>query len=164
MRDRSAIHRLQDRASQCRAAVVYDPQNDEVDFSGSSFPLRLPPTRIMLPPDKNADPFAWSSKCAVEFAGFDVCLLIPGKRFDPAGTRHGRGGGWYDRFLSNIPASWLRIGIAPRSNISRSFLEREAWDEPVDWVLAQDDLRWIAYETMARNRPPPNLRITEKRW
>ncbi len=137
--------------SQCEAAIVYDPRNDEIDLADPSVPLQLPPNRIILPSDKNSDPFAWSLKCAVEFADFDVCLLIPGKCFDPVGTRHGRGGGWYDRFLSKIPPSWLRIGVATISDISQIPLKREAWDEPVDWVLAVDGHNWTVFETGARN-------------
>ena len=151
MPERSAIHRLKDRLSRCDAVVVYDSKDDEIDLADPSFPIRLPLTRIILPSDKNSDPFAWSLKCAVEFAGLDVFLLIPGKRFDMVGTRHGRGGGWYDRFLSKIPPSWLRIGVAPMSCISQIPLKREAWDEPMDWVLAVDGHNWTVFETGARN-------------
>ena len=151
MHHRSVNQRLQDTVSRREAAIVYDPRDDEIDLADPSFPLRLPLNRIILPFDKNSDPFAWSLKCAVEFAGLDACLFIPGKRFDLAGTRHGRGGGWYDRFLSKIPSSWLRIGVAPMFDISPTPLKREAWDEPVDWVLAVDGHNWTVFETKARN-------------
>lgn len=62
-------------------------------------------------------------------------LFIPGTRFDVHGTRRGRGGGWYDRFLSRIPRSWLRIGVCRSDQWSETDLERRAWDEPMDHIV-----------------------------
>ena len=61
-------------------------------------------------------------------------ILVPGREFDKTGTRHGKGAGWYDRFLSAVPQEWLRIGICYESQMSHSPLVRESWDEPMDYV------------------------------
>jgi 5-formyltetrahydrofolate cyclo-ligase len=39
------------------------------------------------------------------------CVFVPGLAFDGTGLRLGRGGGFYDRFLSQAPASLARIGL-----------------------------------------------------
>ncbi len=136
-------------ASHCDACIVHDPLPGEPDYRDASFPLSLYVSRLILPTDKNADPFAWAKTCAERFADDRPFLLIPGRRFDAHGTRHSKGHGWYDRFLSQVPRTWLRIGVADATHISFSRLERRPWDESVDWVLAQSGSRWEAYHAQS---------------
>ncbi len=72
-----------------------------------------------------------------------VVILIPGRLFDITGTRHGRGGGWYDRFLAAVPREWFRVGFCYESQFSAAPLLREAWDQPMDavCVVGEDGLR-----------------------
>jgi 5-formyltetrahydrofolate cyclo-ligase len=58
-------------------------------------------------------PAAWEP---VPVEGLDV-VLVPGLAFDEAGRRLGRGGGFYDRFLSQIPARVRRIGLAMEAQV-----------------------------------------------
>lgn len=58
------------------------------------------------------------------------------------GTRRGKGGGWYDRFLSQIPPHWLRIGVADKSQISGTKLLGQEWDESVQWLAVRDGSSW----------------------
>lgn len=44
-------------------------------------------------------------------------ILVPGAAFDGRGFRMGYGGGFYDRFLSGIPGSCRRIGLAFESQV-----------------------------------------------
>lgn len=71
-------------------------------------------------------------------------LLIPGTKFDEAGTRHGRGGGWYDQFLAIAPTSWVRIGVVGEGQWSDTKLIRQTWDQPMDGFLFSDSatVRW----------------------
>lgn len=88
---------------------------------------------------KNQDPFALASAFSRDVpSGKKVYILIPGKRFDHLGTRHGRGGGWYDRFLSAVPREWLRIGVVGTGSLSAQPLIRRPWDEPMDLLLASE--------------------------
>ena len=68
-----------------------------------------------------------------------TALLIPGRRFDAQGARDGRGGGWYDRFLSKVPRAWLRIGFCYARQFSETPLVQNAWDEPMDVVCVVSD-------------------------
>jgi len=146
----SSLDRLQQATSDCNAAILYDPLTAEPDYRDASFPLIVPTNHLILPTDKRSDPFDRAATCIKRFANDRPFLLIPGRRFDLHGTRHGKGRGWYDRFLSRVPRTWLRIGIADAMQISSSPLTRNSWDEPMDWILISDTTRWRAYQATAK--------------
>lgn len=126
---------LQEQISVFDTCILYTPLSDEVDYADIYFPIKLPQNKIYLPSDKNSDPFELASNLSIKLSNKKVFLLIPGTKFDKFGTRHGRGGGWYDRFLSNVPRSWIRIGVTDISNFSDLKLQKNKWDEEVDYVL-----------------------------
>ncbi len=80
-----------------------------------------------------------------------ACILIPGRAFDTTGTRHGRGGGWYDRFLSQVPKHWIRIGITPEHRFHTEKLFRKSHDEPMDFIIVSGNKNWDIYKTDARS-------------
>ena len=131
--------------------ISYSTMVDEID-SGSIYTLPCNfIEEVVLPRDKNSDPFEWAVKCIEKYKEYKVCVLVPGRLFDVFGNRHGRGLGWYDRFLSSIPKHWLRIGITSHKNFSFSEISKNPWDEKVDWVIVCDeDSSLLVYETGAR--------------
>lgn len=163
--------------SKYTASIRYRPLDDEVDYGQSKLfhDLRTSGSRsgkhdasvnqlncisrvfdsgidsILLPSQKNADPLVWAARCTARFVDKTVYILIPGRRFDVLGTRHGRGNGWYDRFLSRVPVEWLRIGIADVSQLSALPLSCQSWDEPVDWIAVYDAPAWKVYQTNRRH-------------
>lgn len=147
MRKKIALRELQKLVSRCEASILYKPLKGEIDYSNHSFPLKIHANNLTLTNNKGSDPFEWVSKCIAKFKNTKLYILIPGTRFDIHGTRHGKGGGWYDRFLSEIPSTWLRIGITKTSLISPQSLKRQTWDKPVDWLISYDGNIWSAYRT-----------------
>ena len=127
------------------SGILYKSLENEHDPNGHSFPITLPRKKLILPNSKDSDPFGWAAKCIEEFRNHRPYILIPGTSFDLYGTRHGRGGGWYDRFLSKVPAEWLRIGVADKSQISKTRLEKKDWDQSVNWILVFDKSTWKAH-------------------
>ncbi|HRH24699.1 MAG TPA: 5-formyltetrahydrofolate cyclo-ligase, partial [Candidatus Paceibacterota bacterium] len=45
------------------------------------------------------------------------------------------GGGWYDRFLTKVPRSWLRVGFCYEHQFSSTPLLRQSWDQEMDAVI-----------------------------
>jgi 5,10-methenyltetrahydrofolate synthetase len=138
MQENSMLKELKNVVAGRQECILYKPLRWEVDYRSPVFPFQIANTNIVLPGNSEADPFLWASKCLELFKEVDPYILIPGSQFDIHGTRKGRGGGWYDRFLSKIPREWLRIGITHASNLSTEPITKNPWDEPVDWVIAQD--------------------------
>lgn len=132
------LRELKDLVALCDASILYQPLKGEVDYHNRAFPFDIPLNILTLPNHKDSDPFAWAAKCTTKFKDTKPFILIPGTRFDIRGTRHGKGGGWYDRFLAKVPTEWLRIGVANKSQMSETELLRQEWDQLVDWIIVCD--------------------------
>lgn len=108
--------------------IAYDPLRTEVPLTFLTETAYVIPARPSLNPEEEAER-------VLEFVGNEsAAILVPGRQFDSTGTRHGQGGGWYDRFLTHIPRSWKRIGVCFDDQFSQTPLIRQAWDQPVDYV------------------------------
>ncbi len=124
------------------AIIGYSPLEDEPDVH--DFLVKnhiLKPGRSIIA-DKHASPDDFAASLLKAHAGEKICILIPGREFDAFGARHGRGGGWYDRFLSKAPREWARIGVLHESQFSTEKLVRKAWDEPVSYLLIEKAGVW----------------------
>lgn len=130
----------------CQAAIGYTPLQNEPKPS-----FALPPVHFTITPDTSIDPIDTAKQVSSMFPNSTICVYVPGTAFDSRGTRHGRGGGWYDRFLASVPSHWLRVGLCFENSFSHDFLKREPWDQSVDWVCVTDRDRVSWYETNARN-------------
>lgn len=139
---------LQEAIAQTTLGVWYVARHDEPDPSTLPFPVGA---RTTVPASVTTDPVATANELIAAHPTDAAYLLIPGREFDRSGTRHGRGGGWYDRFLSIVPSDWIRIGVARQQDVSDAPLVRQSWDEPMDWLLIESHGTWIAYETHARD-------------
>ena len=116
-----------------RAFITYQPLRTEVAFDFVSFPESAHIETI--PPRASLDPAEEAIRLTALMGEQPVLMLIPGRLFDTSGTRHGQGGGWYDRFLSQVPGEWLRIGICYEDQFSTVPLVRENWDQSMDYVV-----------------------------
>ncbi len=63
-------------------------------------------------------------------------VIVPGLAFDRAGNRLGRGKGVYDRFLSTLPPTTLRIGLVPSALVADR-LPTEPHDVPMHAVVTE---------------------------
>lgn len=135
------------RLTNCEVVISYHPFGRE---PAPEFPFAIPPVAYTVPKSYTVDLSAIAEEVKTIVGEKRACVFIPGTAFDSRGTRHGRGGGWYDRFLVAVPSDWLRVGVCTKAEFSAEPLMREPWDQPVDWVLVQTDGDWKCYETKAR--------------
>jgi 5,10-methenyltetrahydrofolate synthetase len=63
-------------------------------------------------------------------------VLVPGRAFDNAGGRLGRGGGYYDRFLRRLPKGVVLVGITTDGSIVDLVPTTDA-DMSVDWLATE---------------------------
>jgi 5-formyltetrahydrofolate cyclo-ligase len=66
-------------------------------------------------------------------------ILVPGLAFTRQGARLGRGGGYYDRFLAQLPRETTKLGICFDVQLAES-LPAEPHDESVDGVITESGL------------------------
>lgn len=122
--------------------IGFEPMSDEPAYDDylQKLGLQIPEDRI--PADASKDPFETALHFVGLYKGESVALYIPGRQFDMQGTRHGRGHGWYDRFLSKVPRTWYRVGVLNADALSGDVLTRKPWDEPMDALLIFEDGKW----------------------
>lgn len=123
---------------------------DEPDFKNYLSASQLPDADFCIPASSSIPPAQISSELQSRYPEGNVALFIPGRRFDTSGTRHGRGHGWYDRLLALLPNRWVRIGVLSPDVLSSIPLKREAWDQPVDYLLIVTDDSFQVTNTGAR--------------
>ena len=131
--------------------VAYAPLPDEQEFVSFLKENGVRTVGVSVLTDRTTDPNAYAESLAKRYAEQKVVLLIPGRAFDASGTRHGRGGGWYDRFLATVPRAWLRVGVLSVAEFSKETLPRESWDEPMDWLLISNGGVWHAQKASAQD-------------
>ncbi len=68
-------------------------------------------------------------------------VMVPGLVFDRRGSRLGRGKGFYDRLLAQLPASTARVGITTDVSIVGALPTGEH-DQPVDWIATESGVHW----------------------
>ncbi len=154
MDSQSALKKIEAILMTCNSCIAYNAFTHEIEYKQLPLPKNIFNKTLELPHDKNLNPFEWVKKCKQEYKDNNPCILIPGKEFDIFGTRHGYGYGWYDRFLSQTPKKWLRIGVIESSKLFQDKLIKQSWDEPVDWIFSynQATFSWEIYETFARQK------------
>ena len=116
--------------------VSYFPLGDEVNPKVCALGTRFS-AALTLPADQSKDPAETAAEFSALLKHARVCIFIPGTAFDTGGVRHGRGGGWYDRFLALVPPQWVRIGFCFENQLSSEPIKKEVWDQPVDWICVQ---------------------------
>ena len=116
-------------------------------FSASKILYTIQPIATLIPADEAA-------AAQVVVSRRPAFIFVPGRAFDGTGTRHGKGAGWYDRFLGVVPQEWLRIGICYTEQFSSESLIRESWDEPMDFICVAGKYsgETTCYETFARTK------------
>lgn len=130
--------------------VTYIPVNAEVDFHALDA-ISSATDSYEIQPDRGLDPETEVTHAQTVAQGRPVAILIPGRAFDAIGTRHGKGAGWYDRFLAACPPDWIRIGLCTDKEFSTEPLVRQPWDEPMDYVVVQTNDGYTLYTTGARS-------------
>lgn len=110
-------------------ASALGPSGPGPSAPGPETPLEQPRTKWPAQPRSTATQESLSS---VEL------ILLPALAVDRAGTRLGKGGGWYDRSLSVFPASVPRLAIVFSTEIyEKATLPRQQHDWPVDGVVSE---------------------------
>jgi 5,10-methenyltetrahydrofolate synthetase len=132
------------------ASVGYQALPDEANYRDAPLPEYLKEAKVTVPQARDTDPFTLRDEC-IHGLPEKLVVFVPGQAFDRTGTRHGRGGGWYDRFLSHVPESWVLVGIVNKESFWTDPISREPWDVPMDWILTKDASgAWEAFKTNAK--------------
>ncbi|MGL5087702.1 MAG: 5-formyltetrahydrofolate cyclo-ligase [Clostridium sp.] len=69
-------------------------------------------------------------------------IIVPGVVFDKKGNRIGYGGGYYDRYLSNISLEIKKIALAYELQLVE-YIESENHDIAVDYIVTENKIRHL---------------------
>jgi 5,10-methenyltetrahydrofolate synthetase len=142
--------------------IIYAALSDEIDINKvPHFEIVKDKPTFVVPPTHKIEPKevakviinTVAAACALKPVPCTL-IFLPGQKFDLTGTRKGRGYGWYDRLLAELPNNWIRIGVATASQIESTPLIRNPWDQPIDWLIWRDETdRWNMTKTKNPERP-----------
>ena len=133
------------------ATMVYIAMKDEVDvikYMDSSVQLQVPYLK-----ENQICRAEFSTNLKYDQLGFLVpekpripdvipaIIIVPGRSFDRTGNRIGRGGGHYDKFLSEYMDS-LFIGIALDKSLNR-LIPYETHDIKMDIIITEKEILFI---------------------
>ena len=107
------LFRTLPQAAGLKTAVVFTPLPDEPDVSLINAYLRECGVQV-----RQVTPSP-SAQYPLPFADVDM-VVVPVQGFDRSGNRMGRGGGWYDRFLSAVKSERPSVCVV---GVCFSFLE-----------------------------------------
>ena len=94
----------------------------------TAVPAKEPGTYIFLNTTEN------NKTITIQNIKVKTLMLVPGVAFTQDGKRLGRGGGWYDRALTNLPSCIETVGICAKERLL-SDLPTEEHDRKVSKVL-----------------------------
>jgi 5-formyltetrahydrofolate cyclo-ligase len=66
-------------------------------------------------------------------------IVTPGRGFDRAGRRMGRGGAFYDRFFAQAQVKAMRCGLAFAEQVVEC-VPTASWDEPIDLLVTDEQV------------------------
>jgi len=66
-------------------------------------------------------------------------VIVPGVVFDIYGNRIGMGKGFFDRFLSKLPKTSLKVALAFEFQILKDRLPVDSWDVMVDILITENN-------------------------
>ncbi len=118
---RVAVPVIVKRHKKLIAAEIRDVEKD-LNFQG---PFGIPEPKV-------------SARRRVGAGTLDL-ILVPGVAFDRQGRRLGRGGGYFDRFLSEVPAAIPRVGLAFHFQLLKK-IPWEIHDQPVRRIITEKSI------------------------
>jgi 5-formyltetrahydrofolate cyclo-ligase len=138
--------------------ITYTALEGEVNYAKC---INVPENSYAIAPRADLDAWEEAEKAKRAAHGRFVVVLMPGAHMDTAGTRTGRGGGWYDQFLSVVPPEWMRVGLCYMDQFTTQPLERKPWDQPVDRVGVVDHAsgKLVWHDTHARKLNFENITL-----
>ncbi len=145
-----SLQTLVDECARHSVWILYTPLPGEVDIQKSPLGQSMPSDVFFLPNRHYGAPEVTAQALVQTYAGKTGSVFIPGTLFDEKGNRKGRGGGWYDRFLPQLPKDWVRVGCLPEKLLSPTPLIPESWDQPMDWLLIETAKGYRTLQTEAR--------------
>ncbi len=75
-------------------------------------------------------------------------VLVPGLVFDRSGGRLGRGRGFYDRLLKELPTATAKVGVTTDRSIVEA-VPTDGHDQFVDWIATESGVHWVGQELSA---------------